>query len=132
MIAEGKQEVLIRNYFVLFIQSHVSLWSMASKGQQLAVLFIIHSSLICLAACFIYFTTDWDYVMRTNINSMFAPSPCWYLLLWEQYWNRIFSLFVDMGWGECVKAIRGEKIKTVLCRISLSQVVGWVGFVCTV
>jgi hypothetical protein len=32
-----------------------------------------------------------------------------------------------MGWGECVKAIRVEKkLKTVLCRISLSQVVGWV------
>jgi hypothetical protein len=30
-----------------------------------------------------------------------------------------------MGWGECVKAKWGKrKLKTVLCRISLSQVVG--------
>jgi hypothetical protein len=37
-----------------------------------------------------------------------------------------------MGWGECVKATWGRKLKTVLCRISLSQVVGSVGFVCIV
>jgi hypothetical protein len=30
----------------------------------------------------------------------------------------------EMGWGECVKAIGGKKLKTILCRVSLSQVAG--------